>query len=228
MKKKMLWKDVRKCFSKSKASFISILLLVALGSFALVGLKVAGPDMRATGESYFSKLKAADITIIGDYGIDSENETAINKVSDASKIEYGYLKDVVIKGTNESVRVFSKTDGISNYEIVSGRMPEKDDEVAISSFLSDAYKIGDTIEFDEKADISGDTVLKNHKLKIVGFVNSSELLSTINMGQSTAGTGALQAYAVTTKDAFDSDIYMIARISYSDTENVSPYSSKYT
>lgn len=228
MKKKTLRKDIKKCFSKSKGRFFSILCLVAIGSFALVGLQVAGPDMRKTGENYFDRQKLADISIIGDYGIDAENETVINKVAGTEKIEYGYLKDVVIAETNTSIRVFSETDGISEYEVTDGRMPKSADEIAISSFLSDNYSIGDTIEFSEKADIAGNTVLKNHELKIVGFVNSSELLSIINMGQSTAGTGELQGYAVVTKEAFDSEVYMIARLSFTDTNGVDPYSEEYT
>lgn len=228
MKKKTLWKDIKKCFSKSKGRFFSILCLVALGSFALVGLQVAGPDMRKTGENYFERLKLADVSIIGDYGIDAENEAAINKVSGAETIEYGYLKDVVITGTNTSIRVFSETDGISEYEVTDGRMPKTEEEIAVASFLSDKYSIGDTIKFSEKEDIAGNTVLKNHELKIVGFVNSSELLSIINMGQSTAGTGELQGYAVVTKEAFDSEVYMIARLSFADTKGVDPYSAEYT
>lgn len=228
MKKKTLRKDIKKCFSKSKGRFISIMCLVALGSFALVGLQIAGPDMRKTSKNYFEALHLADISIIGDYGIDAENEAAINKVSGADKIEYGYLKDVVIADTQDSIRVFSQTDGISEYELVDGRMPKTENEIAVASFLSDDYKLGDTISLSEKADISGNTVLKNHDLKIVGFVNSGELLSIINMGQSTAGTGELQGYAVVTKDAFDSEVYMIARLSFNDTKGIDPYSSEYT
>lgn len=226
--KKTLWKDIKKCFSKSKGRFFSIMCLVALGSFALVGLQVAGPDMRKTGENYFNSLNLADISILGDYGIDDKNEAAINKVTGAKCIEYGYLKDVVISDTDKSVRVFSQTDGISEYELIDGRMPKNKDEIAVASFFADEYKLGDTISFTEKENISGNTVLKNHEPKIVGFVNSSELLSIINMGQSTAGTGELQGYAVVTKDAFDSDIYMIARLSFNDTDGVDPYSSEYT
>lgn len=228
MKKKTLWKDIRKCFSKSRGRFFSILGLVALGSFALVGLQVAGPDMRKTGETYFKSLKLVDISIIGDYGIDAENQEAISRVSGAKKIEYGYLKDVVIAGTDTSIRVFSETEGISEYEVTDGRMPEKEDEIAVASYLSDQYAIGDTIKFSEKANAAGDTVLKHHRLKIVGFVNSGELLSIINMGQSTAGTGELQGYAVVTKEAFDSEVYMIARLSFCDTDGVDPYSGEYT
>lgn len=200
--------------------------LIALGSFALVGLQVAGPDMRKTGRAYFDSLHVADISIIGDYGIDEENIATINKVSGAEKIEYGYLKDVVIDG--DSIRVFSLTDGISEYEIIDGRLPENDDEIAVASFYSDTYPIGSTVKTNEKADISGDTVLKNSEPKVVGHVNSSELLSIINMGQSTAGTGELKGYAVVCKEAFDWDVYTIARISFTDTQGVDPYSDEYT
>lgn len=228
MQKKMLWKDIKKCFAKSKGRFISILCLVALGSFALVGLQVAGPDMRKTGEAYFAQLKLADISVIGDYGIDDANVAAINQVTGAERIEYGYLKDVVISGTQTSIRVFSETDGISEYELVAGRMPAQADEIAIASFLQDKYAIGDTLPFSEKEDIAGNTVLRTHTPRIVGFVHSSELLSIINMGQSTAGTGELQGYAVVTKAAFDSEVYMIARLAFADTKNVDPYSAQYT
>lgn len=228
MQKKMLWKDIKKCFAKSKGRFISILCLVALGSFALVGLQVAGPDMRKTGEAYFAQLKLADISVIGDYGIDDANVAAIDQVTGAEKIEYGYLKDVVISGTQTSIRVFSETDGISEYELVAGRMPVQADEIAIASFLQDKYAIGDTLPLSEKEDIAGNTVLRTHTPRIVGFVHSSELLSIINMGQSTAGTGELQGYAVVTKAAFDSEVYMIARLAFADTKNVDPYSAQYT
>lgn len=44
MKKKALNKDIRKSFSKSKSRFISIACLIALGSFALVGLQVTNAN----------------------------------------------------------------------------------------------------------------------------------------------------------------------------------------
>lgn len=197
--------------------------LIALGSFALVGLLVSGPDMRRTAEEYFSTYNIADITIIGDLGIDETNMEAIDQVQGAEAIEYGYLKDVIIKDTSTSVRVFSSTPTLSQYEIVEGRMPQSSDEVAIASFLDGS--IGDTITFDEESE---DEVLKKHTFTIVGKVNSTELLSSINMGQSSAGDGQLKAYAVVDEDAFDSDVYMLARISFEDTEGVDPYSDEYT
>lgn len=226
-KKKALYHDIRKSFSSSKGRFISIMCLIALGSFALVGLQITGSDMRKTGEHYTQEYNSADLSVIGSMGIDEETEKAISQMPDAT-IEYGYLKDVVISDTEFSVRVFSATKDISQYEIISGEMPENDSEIALANDMKDDYSIGDKIEFDEKADISGNTVLKPHSYTVVGFVNSTELLSHVNMGQSTAGTGELKGYAVVTEDAFDCDYKMIARLKFSDTEDTDPYSDEYT
>lgn len=48
--KRMLWKDIRVTMAKSKGRFVSIVSLMTLGSFALVGLFVTGPDMQITGD----------------------------------------------------------------------------------------------------------------------------------------------------------------------------------
>lgn len=228
MRKKTLWKDIKKCFLKSKGRFFSIMCLIALGSFALVGLQVTGPNMRKTGEYYFEQLNLADVSIIGDYGIDSENQKAINQVSGADKIEYGYLKDVVIRDTITSIRIFSNSEELSAYEVVEGRLPKTEKEIAIANLYNGDYHIGDMIAFTEKEDISGETALKTHEFQIVGFVHSGEMLSIINMGSSTAGTGELQGYAVVDSSAFDYDVYMIARISFEDTKGIDPYSNEYT
>ncbi len=227
MKKITLGKDIRKSFTNSWGRFFSIFFLMAIGSFALVGLKVAGPDMRSTSRNYFDKLNLADLTIISDYGIDSDDEKVINKAEGAEKIEYGYLKDVVIKDTNISFRIFSKPDEISKYDIVEGSMPDSDDEIAIDNEYRDDYKIGDIIQFSELEDISGNKVLKRHDFKVVGYVKSSEIISSINLGQTTAGTGELKGYAVVNKEVFDSDIYMMARILYTDTVGMDPYYNEY-
>lgn len=228
MKKKKLWKDIKKCFSNTKGRFISIFALMMLGSFALVGLKVTGPDIRETGSYYFQDLNLSDITVIGDYGIDEENKKVINQLSGTEKIEYGYLKDVEIKNSTDGIRILSAPNRISKYELVDGKNADKDSEIVLSNTYADKYKIGDTIEFSEKEDNSGKNILKKHSFEIVGFVKSPEFLSSINMGQSTAGTGELKGYAFVKDTVFDSDYYMLARITFIDTKNINPYSSEYT
>lgn len=227
-KKKKLWKDIKKCFSHTKGRFISIFALMMLGSFALVGLKVTGPDIRETGSHYFQNLNLSDITIIGDYGIDEENQKVINQLSNTEEIEYGYLKDVTVKNSTDSIRIFSIPKYISKYELTDGRNAENESEIVLSNTYADKYKLGDNIDFIEKEDISGKKVLKRHSFTIVGFAKSPEFLSTINMGQSTSGAGELKGYGFVKNTVFDSDYYMLTRITFKDTKNIDPYSDEYT
>ena len=63
-----LWKEIWRSIRQSKARFISIFMLMLIGSFALVGLKVTGPNMRQTGRDYFAAANTADLTVIGVIG----------------------------------------------------------------------------------------------------------------------------------------------------------------
>ena len=56
-----------------------------------------------------------------------------------------------MKDTSESCRIFSLDEDISKYEVVSGRLPEKADEIAFADADKDNYQIGDQITFEEKA-----------------------------------------------------------------------------
>lgn len=226
--KKTLWKDIYKSIYKSKGRFVSIMGLMLLGSFALVGLKVTGPNMRSTGATYFEELNVSDITIISNLGLDENDEETIRKVEGANKIEFGYLKDVVLKDTNTSFRIFSDSKDISAYQLTEGRFPEKEDEIAIVEQYATDFNIGDSIEFSEKEDVNGEKALKRDEFEIVGFIYSGEIISDVNLGASTAGTGALNGYGVVSEEAFDSDFYMLARLTFEDTQNMDPYSDEYT
>ena len=228
MNRKTYWKDVRKSFSSSKGRVVSIASLMALGSFALVGLKVTTPDMQHTATNFFTKHQTADLTVTGSYGLNQSDQNLLNQVSSEANIEYGYFKDVVLKNSTDAFRLFSKPKDISTYEVVKGKLPSKQGEIALSSVYQDRYKIGDKIDFSEKEGDNGKDVLKEHSFTITGFVQSSEILSSVDLGASTAGSGELKGYAVVPESSFDSDVYMIARLVYNDVSTANPYTQDYT
>lgn len=227
MNRKTYWKDVRKSFSSSKGRVISIASLMALGSFALVGLKVTTPDMQHTATNYFTKHHTADLTLTVSYGLNQSDQDLLNQVSSEANIEYGYFKDVVLKNSFDAFRLYSKPKDISTYEVVKGKLPNKQGEIALSSVYQDKYKIGDKIDFSEKKADNGKDVLKEHSFTITGFVQSSEILSSVDLGPSTAGSGELKGYAVVPESSFDSDVYMIARLAYKDVSTANPYTQDY-
>lgn len=228
MHKHMLWRDIFLTFRKSRGRFLSIAALLALGAFALVGLKVSGPDMRATSAHYFEDTHFADVSVIGDMGLDSDDEALISQASDVKTIEYGYLKDCTISDSTDAVRVWSKPDQLSMCEVEQGRLPETTDEIAIDSKLAANHPLGSTLSCDEKYDVGQTTsTLKTHTFSVVGIVNSPEIITTIMRGATQSGSGSLSGYAVVTPETFDVDYYMVARIAYNDTSGLDPYSQTY-
>lgn len=227
MVKRILWKDIRQTLSGSIGRFVSIVCLMALGSFALVGLKVAGPDMQATGAEFYGRNNLADVTVVSTYGLSEDDKDVIGRADGIRGIEYGYFKDVVIKGTDSSMRVFSKPEYISTYDVVEGRMPKRQGEIVLDLNQRSAFAVGSTLDVTEKADISGSTVLRHHRFEVVGFVRASEIVSGLNMGQSTSGSGTLTSYAVAMPSEFDSEVTMIARIVYNDTEHLNYWTDDY-
>ena len=211
MKKKTLNKDIRNSLRQSKGRFLSIMLLMMLGAFSLVGLKVSGPDIEDTLNSYMEQANAADLFVVAGYGLSDEDQAEIKQEN--ADVEFGYFVDTVISDTPNAIRVFSQTTDISTFELVSGEFPTKSNEVALAQTMADQYKIGDTIRLNESG---SSTLLKEHEFTITGFVNSSELLSKTIKGVSSAGSGDLSGFAVVPKDTFDSEVYTIARLRYPD------------
>lgn len=224
---KTLWKNIIRSTQSSIGRFLSIAGLIAIGSFALVGLLVTGSNMRITGDNYFRKLNVADLYLIGEYGIDEELIGKISKSEDISKVEYGYMKDTTIKGTNRAIRIMSMGDELSKYSIVKGRMPEKSNEIALLHELKKDYKIGDKIILDKYEEQDGKEPLAIREYNIVGFINSGEYLLHKDHGVSAKGDGQLKSFGVVKKEAFNYDRYMIARISYDDLRNYNYFSKEY-
>lgn len=224
--KKALRKNIFREFRFSFARFISITMLLALGVFVLIGLKVTGPDMRTTGNNYYTAHKMADAMITSNTGITKADQNYMRKLPHIKTIEFGTRKDAVIKGTDKSIRLSSNTTKLSTNKVVSGRLPKKSNEVALSNRDKSNYKIGQTIQLVNnkgKANISG---LKKTTYKVVGFVTSSDYLKKENLGVTSAGTGQLATFGIVNRRAFSSKQPTVARISY-DNVHGNSYSSAY-
>ncbi|ABJ72738.1 ABC-type antimicrobial peptide transport system, permease component [Lactococcus cremoris subsp. cremoris SK11] len=226
MRKKTLNKEIRRSITGSLGRFISIFSLMLLGTFAFVGLKVSGPDMRATAEEFYRQHQLADLTVTSTLGLDETDQRLINETKGLKKAEFGYFQDLVIKVKESSLRLFSKPDELSTYELMSGKLPQSNSEIALDYLYDSQYKIGQSIDFTPPKSEDSD-LLKNHSFKIVGFVKSSEYVDKSNFGATTVGTGKLNGYGLVTKDAFDSKVYMIARLSYKNLQNISIFDDKY-
>lgn len=222
--KKTYRKDLFQSVTASKGRFVSILTLMMLGSLALVGLKVASPNMERTAGDYLRKANTLDLAVIADYGLDKEDQDELKALQGAS-VEFGYMADLTVENSEEAVRLYSKPEGISTFQVTEGRLPEADEEIALADFWKDRYQIGQTITFTKKEE--GKSVLKSQTFTITGFVQSGEMLSQKDLGSASSGNGSLAGYGVILPSQFDSDVYSIARVRYDDLKNLDAFSSDY-
>lgn len=221
MKKHLLWKDAWQAIPRSLGRFIAIFLLMAVSAFALVGLKLTGPDMRQTATNFYRQTKLADVTVTSNYGLSKADRKTIKNQAGVKTVEFGYLQDSQLKNSRRSLRIFSRTSKLSTNQVVSGRLPSKSNEIALSYLLKGKYHLGQTITLKSAGS------LKHKTFKVVGFYRSSEYLDKSTTGQTTVGTGQLSGVAMVTKSAFDSSTPTIARVSYKATANKDPFKTSY-
>lgn len=221
MNRNTLWKDALSSLNHSWGRFIGITLLMAVSAFAFIGLKMAGPDMRNTAQTYYQDVNLADLTVSSNYGLDKNDTQTIKKQAKKATLDFGYLQDATINNSKTSLRVLSESKNISTSQLISGNFPKKDNQIVLSYLLKDKYHIGEWITLNEH------TNLKNSRFKIVGFIRPSEYTDKSNLGQTNVGTGQLSGVAIVKKSAFKAQSYSIARIRFNKTKELDPYSSTY-
>ena len=195
-----------------------------LGSLAVVGLKVASPNMERTAWAYLKETNAADMTVIADYGLDQADHEELQTLSGAD-VEFGYMTDLTLANSEDAIRIFSNTEKISKFQVTEGRLPEKEDELALADFWKDRYQIGQVIQLSQKK--GSNSQLKRDSYTITGFVHSPDIFSKTDMGSSASGNGNLAAYGVVTEANFKSSVYTIARLRFASLTDVNPFSSNY-
>lgn len=221
MNRNTLWKDALSSLNHSWGRFIGITLLMAVSAFTFIGLKMAGPDMKNTTQTYYQEVNLADLTVSSNYGLDKNDTQTIKNQAKKATLDFGYLQDATINNSKTSLRVLSESKNISTSQLISGNFPKKDNQIAISYLLRNKYHIGEWITLNEHSN------LKNSRFKIVGFIRPSEYTDKSNLGQTNVGTGQLSGVAIVKKSAFKAQSYSIARIRFNKTKELDPYSSTY-
>ena len=224
VKRKVYWKDLLQSFTSSKGRFLSILTLMMLGSLALVGLKVTSPNIEESANAYLSTAKTFDLALMSNYGLDQADQEELEQIEGA-EVEFGYLTDVTMDNGQDAIRLYSKPEKISNFQVTEGRLPQEDKEIALAAHLHDKYSLGQTITFKEKE--ASSSTLKEQTFTITGFVHSAEMLSQRDLGYAGSGSGTLTAYGLVMPSQFDEKVYSIARLKYKNLEGLNSFSTDY-
>ncbi|MBR6801916.1 MAG: FtsX-like permease family protein [Eubacteriaceae bacterium] len=235
---KTLLKDVLRQIKATKNRFISIMIIVALGTGFFAGLKASSPDMISVAQQYYSDTNLMDIELLSTMGFDEGDINYIKEnLTDIRSLRGGYSADLFSSAegqtTENIVKVLSidlesyynDPEYISLPSVTEGRMISSMDECLVDVGLSgnSDYEIGDKItlygEKDEDGNDSSDDALNIKEFTVVGKITTPVYISH-ERGQSTIGSGSISSYVYLSEEAFKYEVYTNLYINFEKTRHL--------
>ena len=165
-------KDARRNIKKQFVSFISIVMVIALGVGIYLACSAGATAVRQRADSYYSERNYRDVEIRTTLGATEEDVTQLASLDCVRYAEGVFSVDMLTPGQNglTAVHVVTKTEKFDRFDVMEGRAPDKAGECAIVTALSDllGIKPGDKITLRGKT--SEEELLKNKELTVVGLV----------------------------------------------------------
>lgn len=221
-------KDFIREITGHKMRFISLLALVLLGVFVLVGLTVTGPIMRRTVADTLKKSNAYDLRLAASDGLEEEDLRLIDDMEGVRGKEYfhtGYLTTKELK----TLYLSSLPKRISRPVLKEGRLPRETDEILLDPTLKNTYKLGDTVIFEREEDLldkDAPPMMERYAFKVVGFATSPMFLDRADKGTTPNGD-KIDGFGYVMPLAFKDPTMTEVHFLFDDLKNLPVYSEEY-
>lgn len=207
----------------SKGRFISIVLIILLGTLLYVGIKATGPILNHSASQFVDKQELSNLQIISTGGLTKEDEKLAETVPNA-EVESGYQLFYADSDKNQVVKLYSyDKDNQQNQLIVkSGNLPKKDNEIVLDEKAKkEGYRLNQMYKIDQPDQ------LKRKNFKIVGFIQSPMYISTEERGLSNVGNGSGDFFAYLPENNFSSEIKSVIYLRFSNVDGKETYGKAY-
>ena len=205
MKKKALTKEFFMSIKKTYNRFISICLIVMLGTAFFAGVKAAEPDMQESADIFFDDSKLMDIRVLSTLGLTEDDVTAISAIEGVESAIPVYTYDVLTEKDEKQhvIKLMSETTDMNKITVTEGRMPKESGECLADWLLEQnyGYKIGDKITISSGDDKAIEDIVNTQTYTITGFGKTSYYLD-LTRDSSTIGNGSMSGFLVIPKDNF--------------------------
>ena len=220
---KEFWMEIR----KSKARFISIFLIVALGVAFFSGIQAASPDMRYSGDAYYDESRLMDLKVIGTMGLTDSDVEALENIDGIETAEGAYFTDVLCADSESSLvlHVESLNKEVNQLSVSEGRIPEKKGECFLDQEFaaSSGYKVGDKIAVTQE---ENNDLLQTETFTIVG-IGSCPLYISFSRGNTTLGSGEISGFMYVLPEDFDQEVFTQIYIRIREAEDLISYTDAY-
>ena len=225
-------KDFLKMFKNNFFRFVSIVLIIVLGTAFYVGMNSISPAMEKKAEKYLEEQNVFDVSLVSNLGYKDEDVERIEKLENVTKVEPIYSYDVLTEYNNKdvAVRLVSTSDEkeINKNYIISGEDVKRQNECLIDSRLQleTGFQVGDTIKVYRKDDVKLEDYVKEDEFKIVGITRNPVYLSKI-YGNTELLTGELYGYITVSEEVFNMDYYSNVYIKLDIDSELNKFSDEY-
>lgn len=230
--KKAYFKDSKKMFKNNLVRFISIVLIIMLGTAFFIGMNSVSPAMEQVALKYIKEQNISDISLASSLGYKEEDIEKFRQNEHVTEVKGEYTYDALTSfGEKDIVVRFSGINDdseINKNDISEGRNVENDNECLISSRLNTMYdyEIGDKIKVYRKDDTNLEDYLKYTEFEIVGITRNPIYLSKF-YGNTTLLTGELNGYIMIKEEAFNLEEYTTVNIKLDIDEDINKFSDEY-
>lgn len=210
--KKTFFKNLLRDIKKSLSRFISIVVIIAVGVAFYAGVRAASPDMKMSGDTYFSKNNFMDYKLISTLGLTENDLTEVRKISGITMAEGAYSIDAVTEIDKHqlvlNINSMPEENGINNIRLVQGKRPQKADEAVVEErFLEkNKLKLNDKLVLTSGNDSNLEDDLKNIEFTIVGTAQSPLYVSAQRQ-LSSVGNGSVSGFVYILPQVFKSEVY---------------------
>lgn len=223
--------EIRHSFGR----FLSIMMIVAIGTAFFAGIKASAPDMKYSADQYFDKYHVQDIQVYSTLGLYDEDIKEIEELDNVQSVQAGYSIDALCQKESSELVIkvlsYQKDQELNQIRLIDGRMPENEKECLVqadsaTTELYGGFSIGDTITLYSQGDENIKDSLKYDSYKIVGTCYNPNYLS-YELGSSSIGSGSVNNFIYIMDSDFLLDYYTEIDVSVQGSKDLNTYSDEY-
>ncbi|WP_125544274.1 ABC transporter permease [Levilactobacillus lindianensis] len=227
---KVYFKAILREIGRSKARFLSIMLIIFLGVAFYTGIRATGPDMLQAADDYYTTQKLATNSVQSTAGLTKNDLAVLQRHRNALTYQAVKYLDINQLNNNRAVRVaeIPAKQRVNRLTVVSGHLPHQANEIVLdqqAKVLQPSLKLGDPYRIATTAKLNRQ--FKRRTFKIVGFVTSPRYIEKATRGVTNVGKGTLDYFALVKPGTLTQTVASRIDIQFKNLATVTPYSATY-
>lgn len=207
--KRAFRKNIFRTIKKSMGRYMAIFAIIALGVGFFSGLKASKPSMLYTAQDYLRERQMFDYRLISTWGFDQEEVEAIRALDGVAEAEGAVWEDFLYpdeSGREICFKALSITESVNTLTLLSGRLPQADNECVLDGYRYSEDMIGTEITIGENNSSETRDAFVHDSYTVVGLVRSP-LYMNMERGTTTIGNGKVEGFIFLPLSGFDYEYY---------------------